>query len=140
MRDPDAPLPDPEERTIQPDPLPDSEIPPGPEEEQLPLDGIPAGGDVGGDESLAPDLDQARELENELEADALGTDELRPEADVVEYEPPDAPSAASRQGVIPEEEGRTETLDERLAQEQPELEQPELEQPELERLEREPPS
>jgi hypothetical protein len=127
MRDPDAPLPDPEERTIQPDPLPDSEIPPGPEEEQLPLDGIPVPdevGDVGGDGSSESDRDPARELENELEADALGTDQLRPEDDVVEYEPPDAPSAASRQGVIPEEEGRTETLDERLAQEQPESDQP----------------
>jgi hypothetical protein len=127
MRDPDAPLPDPEERTIQPDPLPDSEIPPGPEEEQLPLDGIPAPDEVDavGDEELSEsDRDPARELENELEADALGTDQLRPEDDVVEYEPPDAPSAASRQGVIPEEEGRTETLDERLAQEQPEPDLP----------------
>jgi hypothetical protein len=129
MRDPAAPLPDPEERTIQPDPLPDSEIPPAPDDDQLPLEGMPAPTEVGaetigGDEILEPDLDQAREIENELEADSLGTDQLLPESDVVEYEPPDAPSAASRQGVLAEEEGRTETLDERLAQEQPEREPP----------------
>lgn len=55
----------------------------------------------------------------EEEYEALGTDELRPESEVLEYEPADAPTTPTRTRETIADQARTETIDERLAQEQP---------------------
>lgn len=70
-----------------------------------------------------PDLDAARELSEEREEDALGTDQLRPEEELTEYAPPEEPSTPTtvRETELDEEVG--ETIDDRIAQEEPE-EQP----------------
>ncbi|HZC25726.1 MAG TPA: hypothetical protein VE287_01810 [Actinopolymorphaceae bacterium] len=104
---------------LGPDPLPDSEIPPDPDQLEIPVpdDLLRGGEEPATEEVLEPDLDKVQEVSGALESDALGTDELLPESATWEYEPPLAPSAATRQGVIPEEEGRNETIDERMAQE-----------------------
>jgi hypothetical protein len=76
------------------------------------------------DEVLQSDIEEeaAGEVESPSEYDALKTDQLRPESESeTETDAPDVPSPATRQGVLPEEEGRSETLDERLAQEEPDL-------------------
>ncbi len=111
---PDIPDPD-----FRPDddgapPLPDSELPEGAPEPQLPED----------EEFLDPDVERARDVAGESEYDSLHTDQLLPESSSTEYDAPAAPSAAARQGVEPATEGRTETLDERIAQEEPEDEPP----------------
>jgi hypothetical protein len=88
-------------------------------DEPLEVDDLPLD-----DGDLQSDVENelAGEVEVPSEYDALKTDELRPESDS-EGDPPDAPGPASRQGVLPEEEGRNETIDERLAQEEPDLPQ-----------------
>ena len=52
--------------------------------------------------------------------EGLTTDELRPEEEVTEFEPPQGPSTPTSEGLTPREEEYGETIDDRLAQEQPE--------------------
>ena len=66
-----------------------------------------------------PDLLAARELAHE--SDPLLTDELRPEEEVVEFDPPDLPSTPTDHQVTVDDVRAGETLDERLAQEEPDL-------------------
>ncbi|MEQ7004895.1 hypothetical protein ABN028_01725 [Actinopolymorpha sp. B17G11] len=73
------------------------------------------------EEVLTSDIEEelAGEAEVPSEYDAVTTDGLRPGGEM-ESDPPDAPGHASRHGVLTEE-GRNEALDERLAQEEPDL-------------------
>jgi len=66
-----------------------------------------------------PDVLAAREFAHE--SDALVTDELRPEEDVIEYDPPDDPSTPTDHQVTVDDRRRGETLDERLEQEEPDV-------------------
>lgn len=72
-----------------------------------------------------PDLAAASgELDREQaaeEADALRTDELLPEERRTEYEPPDEPSRPTAQGITENEEREGETIDDRIAQEEPDV-------------------
>ena len=70
-----------------------------------------------------PDLDAARELSGEADAEGLTTDDLLPEEETVEYDPPDDPSTPTTLGETALDEEVGETLEDRLAQEEPE-EQP----------------
>ncbi len=54
--------------------------------------------------------------------EGLTTDELRPEEEVTEFEPPQGPSTPTSEGLTPLEEEYGETIDDRLAQEEPERE------------------
>ena len=65
-----------------------------------------------------PDAERLEELSADAatKPDALGTDELRPEEETLEYEPPDEPPPEVEQDdPLP---GQTK-LDERIAQEEP---------------------
>lgn len=107
MSGPDAPdpgpdIPEPDFRPPEnggPD-LPDSEIPEPPET------GTPGTDDLGPDIILEPDIDQAIDQMDVHEGEELYTDELLPESESVEWEPPDEPSPLSR-----EESGSQEDLD-----------------------------
>jgi len=70
-----------------------------------------------------PDIDAARELSEEREEDALVTDDLLPEEEMTEYEPPEAPSTPTALAETELDEADGETIDDRLAQEEPD-EQP----------------
>jgi hypothetical protein len=87
--------------------LPDSDFP------DVPADSEPD------DVILEPDVEKARDLAGETDYEALGTDELRPESETTEFEPPDRLSADTLHRRTAEEEERGETLDERLAEEEP---------------------
>jgi hypothetical protein len=65
-----------------------------------------------------PDLAAARELAHE--ADPLVTDELRPEEEVTEFDPPDEPSTPTDHQITVDDRRRGETIEDRLAQEEPE--------------------
>jgi protease I len=65
------------------------------------------------------------------EYDALRTDELRPESEVTEYEPPDYPTPRTRDRETVQDQRRSDTIDERLAQEQKEGERTMATEPEL---------
>jgi hypothetical protein len=67
-----------------------------------------------------PDLPGVPEDPDEAEYESLRTDELRPETELTEYEPPDEPSPELEDPQTPAEEQAGETLDERIAQEEPE--------------------
>lgn len=107
MSGPDAPdpgpdIPEPDFRPPDnggPD-LPDSEIPETPETQ------TPGTDDLGPDIILEPDIDQAIDQLDVHEGEELYTDELLPESESVEWEPPDEPSPLSR-----EESGSQEDLD-----------------------------
>ncbi|REF36943.1 hypothetical protein [Thermasporomyces composti] len=107
MSGPDAPdpgpdIPEPDFRPPEdggPD-LPDSEIPETPETQ------TPGTDDLGPDIILEPDIDQAIDQMDVHEGEELYTDELLPESESVEWEPPDEPSPLSR-----EESGSQEDLD-----------------------------
>ncbi|HYJ66628.1 MAG TPA: hypothetical protein VEX15_03085 [Nocardioidaceae bacterium] len=67
-----------------------------------------------------PDLEAARSQAPSNDPMALTTEELRPEDDLVEYEPPYEPTPETAQGFTAQDERVGESLDERLAQEEPE--------------------
>jgi hypothetical protein len=68
-----------------------------------------------------PDLEAARSQAPSNDPMTLTTEELRPEEEEkVEYEPPYEPTPETAQGFTAEDERTGETLDERLAQEEPE--------------------
>ena len=140
---PDVPDPDFRPREGREPDLPDSEIPdlesaddlPGEDSGETPGEDLPGTVDVpsatdsneaeidadaDADAEVSEEIEQAEDLAESSDYDALHTDELRPESDTVEYDPPDSPGPASWQRRTPEEERRNETLDERLAQEEPE--------------------
>jgi hypothetical protein len=66
-----------------------------------------------------PDLPGQPEEPDEAEYESLRTDELRPETEATEYEPPDEPSPDLADPRTPADEQAGETLDERIAQEEP---------------------
>jgi hypothetical protein len=66
-----------------------------------------------------PDLEAARSQASDQDPMALTTEELRPEDELVEYEPPYEPTPETAYGYTPDDERVGETLDERLAQEEP---------------------
>ena len=66
-----------------------------------------------------PDLEAARSQAPGQDPMTLATEELRPEDDMVEYEPPYEPTPEVASGHTAEDERAGETLDERLAQEEP---------------------
>lgn len=76
-------------------------------------------------EILDPDVAAASgELDRERaaeQADALRTDELLPEERLTEYEPPDRPSPPTAEGITETEERAGETIDDRIAQEEPDV-------------------
>jgi hypothetical protein len=67
-----------------------------------------------------PDVQSIEEDASEDDHEGLTTDELRPEEEVTEFEPPPAPSTPTSEGLTPLEEEYGETIDDRLAQEEPE--------------------
>ena len=98
----DVALPEDDELRTDPDiELPDDEFP---EEVELVED---------------PDVAAAREFAHE--SDPLVTDELRPEEEVIEFDPPDDPSTPTDHQITVTDHRRGETLDERLAQEEPDV-------------------
>ncbi|MET9019046.1 hypothetical protein ABZV93_03600 [Actinopolymorpha sp. NPDC004070] len=101
--------------------LPDSEIP----DEEADLD-LPDAGDVPQDLSeeepdviLEPDVEAARDVSADAGYDPLVTDELRPESDVTEFEPPDRLSRETQRRPTDDDDERGDTLDQRLAAEIP---------------------
>jgi hypothetical protein len=69
-----------------------------------------------------PDVQSIEEAAAEQDEEGLTTDELRPEEDVTEFEPPPGPSTPTSEGLTPSEQEYGETIDDRLAQEEPEQE------------------
>ena len=69
-----------------------------------------------------PDVQSIEEAAAEQDDEGLTTDELRPEEDVTEFEPPSGPSTPTSEGLTPREQEYGETIDDRLAQEEPEEE------------------
>ena len=67
-----------------------------------------------------PDVEAVEEAV-ELDDEGLTTDELRPEDEVTEYDPPQEPSTPTSEGLTPRDEEYGETIDERLAQEEPDV-------------------
>jgi hypothetical protein len=67
-----------------------------------------------------PDVRSVEEAAAEDDDEGLTTDELRPEEEVTEFEPPQQPSTPTSEGLTPLEEEYGETIDDRLAQEEPE--------------------
>lgn len=86
-----------------------------PEFESEPVD--PA--EVDSPEAADPDLDAARAAAPEQDPSALTTEELRPESELLEYEPPDEPTPETSAGHTAADERAGETIDERLEQEEP---------------------
>jgi hypothetical protein len=66
-----------------------------------------------------PDVQSIEEAAAEDDDEGLTTDELRPEEEVTEFEAPPGPSTPTSEGLTPLEEEYGETIDDRLAQEQP---------------------
>ena len=69
-----------------------------------------------------PDVQSIEEAASEQDDEGLTTDELRPEEEVTEFEPPPGPSTPTSEGLTPLEQEYGETIDDRLAQEEPEEE------------------
>jgi len=67
-----------------------------------------------------PDVQSIEEAASENDEEGLTTDELRPEEEVTEFEPPRGPSTPTSDGLTPREQEYGETIDDRLAQEEPE--------------------
>jgi hypothetical protein len=70
-------------------------------------------------EAPDPDLEWARAQAPEHDPRSLTTEELRPEDEMIEYEPPDEPSPETAAGYTAADELAGETIDERLEQEEP---------------------
>lgn len=68
-----------------------------------------------------PDLEAARAQAPSQDPQALTTEQLRPETELTEYEPPYGPTPETAAGVTAADERAGETLDERLAQEEPDV-------------------
>jgi hypothetical protein len=68
-----------------------------------------------------PDLESIEEEAAEDDDAGLTTDELRPEEDVTEFEPSQEPSTPTSEGLTPRDEEYGETIDDRLAQEEPDV-------------------
>ncbi|MGH3356155.1 MAG: hypothetical protein ACRDOJ_09665 [Nocardioidaceae bacterium] len=68
-----------------------------------------------------PDLESFEEAAAEDDDQGLTTDELRPEDEVTEFEPPQGPSTATSQRYTSLDEEYGETIDDRLAQEEPDV-------------------
>ncbi|MDQ4008258.1 MAG: hypothetical protein M3211_09225 [Actinomycetota bacterium] len=68
-----------------------------------------------------PDVESLEEAAAEHDQDGLTTDELRPEEEVTEFEPSQEPSTPTAEGLTHREEEYGETIDERLAQEEPDV-------------------
>lgn len=97
-----------------------SEVPaePGPE-----IPDRPPEAEVPAPEMLSPDVEETMRQQREVPLPAEGpqpTDELLPESETLEYEPPDEPTSLGGDLPTPSDERSGETLDERLDQEQPE--------------------
>jgi hypothetical protein len=69
-----------------------------------------------------PDVQSIEETASEQDDEGLTTDELRPEEEVTEFEPPPGPSTPTSDGLTPLDQQYGETIDDRLAQEEPEEE------------------
>lgn len=69
----------------------------------------------------SPEIEEQNEAREE---EALSTDSLRPEDETTEYEPPFRPSTPTAEGETPAEAREGESLDERLAQEEPDAGEP----------------
>ena len=69
-----------------------------------------------------PDVQSIEEAASEQDDEGLTTDELRPEEEVTEFEPPPGPSTPTSEALTPLEQEYGETIDDRLAQEEPEEE------------------
>ena len=69
-----------------------------------------------------PDVQSIEQAASEQDDEGLTTDELRPEEEVTEFEPPPGPSTPTSEGLTPLEQEYGETIDDRLAQEEPEEE------------------
>ena len=69
-----------------------------------------------------PDVQSIEEAASGQDDEGLTTDELRPEEEVTEFEPPPGPSTPTSEGLTPLEQEYGETIDDRLAQEEPEEE------------------
>jgi len=69
-----------------------------------------------------PDVQFIEDAASEDDEEGLTTDELRPEEEVTEFEPPRGPSTPTSEGLTPAEQEHGETIDDRLAQEEPEEE------------------
>lgn len=67
------------------------------------------------------DLESLEEAAAEEDVEGLTTDELRPEEEVTEFEPPAEPSTPTADALTPLDEEYGETIDERLAQEEPDF-------------------
>jgi hypothetical protein len=67
-----------------------------------------------------PDVESVEEAV-ELDDEGLTTDELRPEDEVTEYDAPQEPSTPTSEGLTQRDEEYGETIDERLAQEEPDI-------------------
>ena len=70
-------------------------------------------------EEVDPDLDAARAAAPEHDPSALTTEELRPESELLEWEPPEEPSPETAAGHTAADERAGETIDDRLEQEEP---------------------
>ena len=70
-------------------------------------------------ETLDPDLERARAQAPEHDPQSLTTEELRPEDEMIEYEPPDEPSPETAASYTAADELAGETIDDRLDQELP---------------------
>ena len=75
--------------------------------------------DVEPPDATDPDLERARAQAPEHDPLSLTTEELRPENEMLEYEPPDEPSPETASGYTAADELAGETIDERLEQEEP---------------------
>jgi hypothetical protein len=69
-----------------------------------------------------PDVQSIEEAASGDDEEGLTTDELRPEEEVTEFEPPRGLSTPASDGLTPREQEYGETIDDRLAQEEPEQE------------------
>ncbi|GAB2679388.1 hypothetical protein [Thalassiella azotivora] len=81
------------------------------------------GAGVAGDEQALDDhdLQAAREpLEGRDDPESLATDRLLPDVDDDTWEPPQEPTPVTEDGYTPSDEAGRETLDDRVAQEEPE--------------------
>jgi hypothetical protein len=102
-------------------PEPDAPEMDAPDAERIDPDFDPEPGDDAEVEAPTddPDLEAARSQASDQDPMALTTEELRPEDELVEYEPPYEPTPETAHGYTADDERVGETLDERLAQEEP---------------------
>jgi hypothetical protein len=68
-----------------------------------------------------PDVESLEEAAAVGDEGGLTTDELRPEEEVTEFEPSQEPSTPTAEALTHREEEYGETIDERLAQEEPDV-------------------